>query len=102
MAATFSDLAALAFSLTGAPSQTLQLKSTPVPQQLRQHKTYLKVLHWRLEPELKVDSLSEICAARQSQLSQEGLKNQSSTRWRHLTALSLNQKQIKMVNLEMY
>lgn len=35
-------------------------KSTPAPQQLRQHKTDLKVLHWRLEPDLKVDSLAEI------------------------------------------
>lgn len=97
MAATFSDLL---FSLTGAPSQTLQFKSTAAPQQLRQHKTYLKVLHWRLEPELKVDSLSEISAAPQSQLSQEGLKNQRSTRWRHVTAWSFKQKQIKTVNLE--
>lgn len=54
------------FSQTGVPSQNrlcyCLCKSTPALWQLRQHKTYLKVVHSRLEPDLKCDALSAMSA----------------------------------------
>lgn len=43
------------------PSDCL-CKPMPAAPQLRQHKTYLKVLHCRWEPDMKRDSLSEMSA----------------------------------------